>query len=306
MTVWNVFGEPLQLLATFRALFEHRHVGKAAEAQGITQSAASKHLSKLRAWFDDELFTRTSEGMQPTARAVGLVDRIETILREMEALTATASFQPSALQGEMVISTTDEVRRRLLPELMGRLRHEAPDLRLTLLPLTPDYSLHKLESGAVHAVIAVNWHAPPQLIQRRLFDDTFVCLMHERHPLAKKRLTLDRYVRAPHLLVAPLGKTAGTVDELLAREGRRRFVRMSVPEFHQIDEALLDDAHLVTLPRRVATDIAQGRPFVHKPLPFDLPTVRYFLFWHRRFGQDRAHAWLRSLVVDILGEPAMS
>ena len=55
---------------------QQRHIGKAAESQGLTQSAVSKHLGKLRLWFDDELFVRTAQGMQPTAKAMSIVERV--------------------------------------------------------------------------------------------------------------------------------------------------------------------------------------------------------------------------------------
>ena len=300
MTKRNIQGEQIRWLATFKSVFDQRHIGKAAESQGLTQSAVSKHLGKLRLWFDDELFVRTAQGMQPTAKAMSIVERVEIILAEIDALTAASHFDPTTLQGEFVISTTDEIRQRLLPQLLPRVQSAAPRLRLTLIPLEPDYSIRKLETGAVNLVISVIWHAPDQLQQKYLFRDRFVCLMSQRHPLAQKSLTLDDYANVPHLMVAPLGMTHGYIDDQLLQRGRKRFVRLSVPEFFQISYELLGDNNVVTVPHRVAQDLAKSAPLVIKALPFDVPTIDYFLFWHRRFSYDNLSVWMRDLIRDIL------
>ncbi len=300
MTKWNDDGARLQLLKTFKAILEHRNIMKAADARAITQSAASKHLAKLRTWFDDELFVRTAQGMQPTPKALSVAERIDTILRELELLSTATTFDPATVHGNLVLSTTDEVAARLLPELLASVHKAAPDLRLTLIPLEPDYSIRKLETGEVNLVISVNWHAPDQLIQKRLFGDRFVCLMSHKHALAQKTLTLDNYANAAHLMVAPLGKQQGFIDDLLARSNRKRLVRLSVPQFIQISPEFLGHDHIITLPHRVACSLAQSNQLVIKMLPFETPMIDYYVFWHRRFSNDSLSQWMRTLIADIL------
>jgi len=300
MTNWNNDGARLQLLKTFKAILDHRNIMKAADARAITQSAASKHLAKLRAWFDDELFVRTAQGMQPTPKALSIAERIDTILRELELLSTASLFDPATVTSNLVLATTDEVAARLLPELLARVHSAAPDLRLTLIPLEPDYSIRKLETGEVNLVISVNWHAPDQLIQKRLFGDRFVCLMSRKHVLAQKNLTLDDYADAAHLMVAPLGKQQGFIDDLLARRNRKRLVRLSVPQFIQISPEFLGPDHIITLPHRVARNLAQTKQLVIKMLPFETPMIDYYVFWHRRFSNDSLSQWMRTLIADIL------
>jgi hypothetical protein len=62
----------------------------------------------------------------------------------------------------------------------GEIAEAAPHLRLTALPLAPDYSVRDLETGAVDLLIAVNWHAPDQLKQRRLYSDRFHAILGKR------------------------------------------------------------------------------------------------------------------------------
>lgn len=300
MKIRNVAGERFQLLSTFKAIYTHGSIYAAANVQGVTQSAASKHLQKLRDWFDDELFVRTSKGMQPTAKAITLIERVEHILQEMDALHKESLFDPLNIDGVFTIATTSEVIQRLTPSLLKQLAIRAPKLRITLINLRQDYSIHELESGKVDVVISVNWHAPEQLIQKRLFTDRFVCLMNKAHPLAKGELDLDGYVCTSHLLVAPLGKYKGFIDEQLLEQGLARHVRLSVPDFSQLSPHLLDDEHIVTLPEQIALTMQSQGDLVIKPLPLQVPNVDYYLFWHRRFQNENVNTWMRTVISDIM------
>ena len=295
--------ETLPLLATFKALMEQGGVVAAAQALDISQSAVSKHLARLREAYGDELFVRTAAGMRPTARALAMSPRVEAILRELDALQEERPFDPSRLEGEFVLSTTDDVRCPLLPRLLARLDAEAPRLRMRFTPLEPDYSVKGLETGAVDLVISVNWHAPERLKQRRLRSDHFVCLMGAGHPLAREEMTLEAYAAARHILVAPLGMRVGHIDEHLAGAGLSRFVRLAVPDFFQITPEILGDRHLTTLPSRVAAHIAEeagAGVLALRPLPFAAPRFDYYALWHERFDRDPRHIWLRDLARDAL------
>jgi len=197
----TVSGERFVLLTTFKAIYENTGIGAAADVLGLTQSAVSKHLQKLRDWFEDDLFVRTAQGMEPTQKAMSLIDRVEHILQEVSILSESSHFDVATLTGVFTIATTSEVSQRLTPKLLTLLAEKAPHLRITIIHLASDYSLRDLEMGKVDAVISVNWHAPEQLIQKRLFSDRFVCVMQKKHPLAKRKLSLDNYAKANHIMV---------------------------------------------------------------------------------------------------------
>jgi DNA-binding transcriptional LysR family regulator len=302
MTIRNISGERFTLLATFKAIYENGNISSAAEVQGITQSAVSKHLQKLREWFRDELFVRAMGRMEPTEIAVSLIERVEHILKEVAIISQASHFDPTLLRGVFTIATTSEVSQRLTPGLLKKLSEVSPQLRITVINLANDYSIRELELGKVDLVISVNWHAPEQLIQKRLYNDRFVCLMHKNHPLAKQKLTIDAYANAMHIMVAPLGKERGFIDEQLAQRGLRRQVRLSVPDFSQLEAHLLDGEHIVTLPHRVALDLRKKGELMIKQLPFEAPGFDYYMFWHRRFSNQNASRWVREIVSDLLAE----
>lgn len=275
MTNWNL--ENLHLLRSFKAIAEEGNVVAAAGALGVTQSAVSKHLARLREWLGDPLFVRTARGMQPTPRALELMERVDTILGEVGRLTETGTVDPARFEGVFTISATDLIHTRLLPDLVARLAERAPRLRLTALPLAQDYSLHALETGAVNLLVAVNWHAPGQLRQRKLHSDRFVCVLHRDHPLADCGLTAECYAKARHVLVAPLGMRDGFLDPILAERGLSRHISVSVPSFCLMSPALIGTDRIATLPWRAAQTLVEDGALVIRALPFAAPQIDYHL-----------------------------
>ncbi|MEL7448102.1 MAG: LysR family transcriptional regulator [Pseudomonadota bacterium] len=286
----------LPLLDTFNAIMMRGSLVSAAEAMNITQSAVSKQLAQLREWLDDELFVRTSDGMQPTPKALALRERVEEIVAQAADLAAEGRVSPVEFTGEFVLSATDEVLERIVPTLVDRLADEAPNLRLVALPLAQDYSAQHLESGRVNMLVAVNWHAPEQLVQKKLATDPFACVMHKDHVLADGNLTLKRYAAATHILVAPLGYKLGVVDVELQQRGMQRRVCASVPVFGMVNEELLGTNRICTLPSRVVDRLVDTGPFIKKQVPIALPVSDYFALWHPRFSAEPRLRWMLGAV----------
>lgn len=287
-------------LQAFCALYDARSVIEAAHALGLTQSAVSKQLAHLRERFGDALFVKTPDGMQPTPRAMDLHPRIARIVEDLESLDGVPPTKPEQFTGTFRIMATDEILLQLLPALDARRRAQAPNLRLTTLPLVEDYGARELETGRVNIVIAVNWHAPEHLRQRLLVRDRFACVMHADHPLAGTDLTLESYCAYDHLLVAPLGHDASFIDQMLREKGLSRRVALSVASFGLVTANLLGADRLATLPLGVARRLAGQAELVIATPPFDLPSIDYCALWHERFQQDEKVGWMLQVLKDCV------
>src|SRR5271166_6037708 len=85
----------LNLIVALDALLTERSVTKAADSIGITQSAMSHALARLRSVTGDELLVRSAGGMVPTPRALALAPRIRHALGEVAAaLRVPEAFEP--------------------------------------------------------------------------------------------------------------------------------------------------------------------------------------------------------------------
>src|SRR4051812_170347 len=89
----------LDWIAVFDAVYSTGSVSKAADRLGLPQAAASTMLNKLRAHFDDRLFTRTARGMQPTPHAERIRPHLQEVLAQIEqARSSRSGFDPAQAQ----------------------------------------------------------------------------------------------------------------------------------------------------------------------------------------------------------------
>jgi DNA-binding transcriptional LysR family regulator len=300
MTNKNISNIRLQELMVFHAILSNGSITAAAEALGVTQSSVSKQLKSLRDWFGDELFVRSGRGMAATNKALSIAPQIADLINSFESLSGEIEFDPREIERDFVISTTDEVQHFLLPGLVQRIGIDSPNSRIIFKVLDRDYAARQLESGSVDLAITLNWHVPGHLKQKKLYGDDFVVLFRDGHPLQGRKLTLNKYLAASHMMVSPLGSGFGPIDEILHSRGRRRSVRLAVPYFMQVANALLESDLLLTLQRRACEELMKSYPLQIAETPFQVLPVNYFLFWHRRYDKDSSNQWLRQVCLDIL------
>ena len=104
-----------------------RTTSLAAQRLGIAQARASATLGKLRRYFDDALFVRTSRGMEPTPYAEGL---FPDVLKCFERLSTPKgerhTFSAETTTRQFRICMTDISEIIVLPKLVNELRRLAP------------------------------------------------------------------------------------------------------------------------------------------------------------------------------------
>ena len=291
----------LNLFVAFDALVAEGNVTRAAERVGLTQPAMSHALARLRKLVDDPLFVRTSQGMSPTPRALELALPIRRALGEIDsALNERESFDPQAARRTFTLAAVDFGSLVVLPPLLARVQRDAPAVDLLVRPLRNETIEQQLAEGEVDVALGVLYDdAPPWMIQKRLFDERFVCLVRADHPTVRGALSLDAYLALDHALIAPRGKQGGHVDRALSRLGKKRRVALTVPHFLVAPIVVARSDLVLTLPERVARTFSEMLPLAIVEPPLDLEGFAVSAFWHERQARDPAHAWLRSLIVEV-------
>jgi DNA-binding transcriptional LysR family regulator len=299
----NLAGADLNLLVTFDALLAERSVTRAAERVGLSQSAMSNALRRLRTWLDDPVLVRTSDGMAPTKRALELVDPIHEALSQLDRALATRNgFDPRTSRQTFRIATADVVEFMLVPRLLERLAGEAPGIDVEMVQLRGGLPAEDLRAGRLDLAIGTYGDAPEPFRTQPMFHETFVCAVRKGHPRVRGKLTLKQFVELGHVLTTPHGRPGGVVDRLLAERGLSRRVAVTTPHF-LVAPILVAHSDLVgTLPSRVAHALAAFLPLtLHRP-PLDVPGFSVAMVWHTRTAEEPPHRWLRQ----VLGELAAS
>ena len=117
----------LTLLLVLLGLLRHRKAAAVADELGLTQSAISQALKRLRDIFGDPLFLRRPHGMDPTATALALEAPVGQAVEALRgAIGIARRFDPVEAQGIVRIAALDAEQAVLVPALAGRLRDTAP------------------------------------------------------------------------------------------------------------------------------------------------------------------------------------
>lgn len=292
----------LNQLVLFQQLMMERRVSRVAENLGLTQPAVSNTLAKLRRQFGDELFVRTPSGMMPTPFAEGLAEPIGYALGMIHSgLNQRSHFEPGKAKRAVTIGMTDIGEIVFLPELLERLRLEAPGITLNTVRTTTTTLREDMESGRVDLAIGLLPDLKAGFFQRRLFRQRYVCLFRKGHPLDRKRLTLSDFKQAEHLVIVSAGTGHGKVDELIRRAGVDRTVRLTVPHFVSLGHILHRSDMVATVTERLADSLAGPFALTHRPHPVALPDVGINLFWHAKMHRSPVHQWLRGVIFELFG-----
>lgn len=297
-------GIDLNLVLALDALLAERHVTRAAQRLGLTQSAASHALARLRELIGDPLLVRGPRGaMVPTPRAEVLAPHIHRVLADLVAALHGEVFDPATAKRTFRIGASDYVELVLLPRLIERVSRLAPGCEIWI-HSHQDHGDEELAAGVLDLVTG-----PPQgraraagSYEKVLFDESFTCIMRAGHPHAGARMTLARYCASAHLLVAPRSQPGSFVDDVLAEAGRTRRIALAVPHFLVVPHIIAGSDLVATLASRVAALFVEPLGLTTAPPPLAIPKFSIALAWHERNHHDPAHRWLREQILAVAAE----
>jgi DNA-binding transcriptional LysR family regulator len=287
----------LNLLVIFNQLLHARRVSTVAVNLGLSQPTVSNALNRLRLQLGDELFLRTSKGMEPTAYAMQLAEPIGYALSSIqETLNQRTRFESQTSDRKFNIGMSDIGEIYFLPKLMKHLAAIAPGISISTIRTTGATLAEDMEAGRID--LAIGWlpHLKTGFFQQRLFTQDHVCLFRRGHALDKpKALTKRAFEAADHVVVAAHGTGHATVDNSIEKLGVKRRVVMNVPHFVAVGHILATTDMIATVPERFARQCLEPFQLALARLPMKLPEIGINLFWHSRFHKEPGNQWLRAL-----------
>lgn len=304
----NISRINLNLLVALNALLTERHVTRAGEKIGITQSAMSNALNQLRDIFQDELLVRRPKSMVPTARALELAPKLRQVLEQVQSLVNDQQgFDPSKAERVFVIGMSDYSEFVILPTLCRQLREIAPGITIKVRHINQLGDSLPFESGEIELGIGLMGEKSAQLNSELLFKAPIVCIARADHPLMKKPLTLEKYLKADHLRIVYQNDPLPTGTDLaLKKLGATRKSPVSLPHLLPALFTLRDTDLLVTFPEPLTAEFASKLGLTMQPAPFEVSPTEVFLAWHRQLDNDAGHTWLRKLIIAIASQSQIS
>lgn len=287
----------LNLLLVFDALCRHRSVVAAANELAMSPSAVSHALARLRSALSDELFVRFGSAMQPTARAEQMAASVAESLGALDGcLEGIRPFNPAVSRQSFVFAATDFTAFALLPALVGRLETTAPNVRIRMVYSTHRDSLNELVAGRIHFALGMR-DGPPisheGVEAMHCFEDEYVVATRRDHPSVRKTLSLRQYLAARHVVVTPWADAGSVINAALEQQGLKRDVAVQLPSLLAAPYIVARSNYMITLPRRLATELSSAVPLAIFPAPFPIPSYGLEFYFHRRHASIPGHVWLR-------------
>lgn len=301
MHAMHIEGIDLNLATVLHALLDERSVSRAARRLGLSQSATSHALARLRHLLGDPLFVRTPRGLTPTPRAESMAAPLSQGLAAIErSFFSPPDFDPGTARASFQLGSSDYAEHVVAPSLLVHFAEVAPGIDLHMRPAPIDIA-GALAQGQLDLAFVPSPTVEPigGLLVRELWEDHFVGVARRGHPILRGKMTLDRYLGARHAFIAPRGRAGGIVDDALAKLGRSRRVAFTTPNFLVAPEIVANTDLIITLASRIARAFARTLPLSLFEPPLALPGFRIAMLWHPRHDADPAHRFLRDEIIRV-------
>jgi DNA-binding transcriptional LysR family regulator len=311
----HIHSLDLNLLRVFDVLLEERSVTRAGARLGLSQSAVSHALNRLRYVLNDEVFVRGPHGMAPTPRAVELGPQVHSALSQLQAAFAPPAFDPATTERRFAVVAGAYACAVLVPSLVARMADEAPKAELVVAEAAVDV-LEQLDARRADFVIGVVAAAPPRLTHETLLTESLVWVVRAQNPQAQGQIGMEELMSLPHVVIS--GQTPspgdpnrsglslhaswedyGAFDAALAVSNLTRRVGVVLPDSYSALAVVSRSDMVALVPRRLAT-LSVQRGFVRmiEP-PYDTRPVDLSLLLLKERLAEPAIAWMQALLHDV-------
>ena len=294
----------LNLLLTLDALLTEVHVTRAAVRLHKSQPAISHALSQLRDIFQDPLLIRQGGRMALTAKAKELSLPLKEALHQLETILQSPVFDPSKTVRRFRMVLSDYTAHILLPKLVKHLRVQAPNIDLAISQSSRETMLAQLMDGEIDLALGVFPHTPREIQLSTLFEEHFISIADKAMLNNQDKLSLEKWLYHPHVLVAVRPDTDNEIDIALAKQGHKRHVAVILPHWGVATKVLHGTDLILTVASRTLVNTPFTEGLVAFPVPCDLPHFTFQQAWHERRSSDPAHIWLRETVANIINAPS--
>ena len=291
----------LNLLAALDVLLADGSVTGAARTLGLSPSAMSRTLARLRAATGDPLLVRAGRGLVPTPRAAQLREHVHEVARAARAVLSpqTNTLDMALLERTFTLRANEGFVERFAAPLVATLSQMAPGVRLRFAP-KPEKDAGPLRDGQIDLEIGVLGKSAPEIRTQVLFRDKFIGVVRLDHPLLTDTVTPERYAACRHVVASRRGRFTGPVDDALEAIGLKRTVVAVVPGFSDAMRVAAETDMVALVPRSCLSGNGGSAAALSSfELPVRTAEIAISAMWHPRMDADAAHRWLRDTVVDV-------
>ncbi len=290
----------LNLFVILNAIYTEGSLTKAAQVVGITQPAVSNALSRLRDKFNDELFVRTGSGMVPTQKTENMISDVQNALSLIQqSVNEPDKFNPPLSKRNFKLSLGDISEGRVLPYIMKELYENAPNISLGSYSYKRNDQVHALATNNLDFVVDPVIPNSNEINSLKVFEDDFVAIHRDGHNISKiKNITIEDIVNEKHIHVSRRKMGEHLIDIELDKIGLKRNVALRCQHF-LIAPPIIKSTDLILMATR---SFAKRNNLSFVEIPIEIPSMEYFLIWHKSDEGDGGHIWMKDLITKAFKE----
>ena len=296
----------LNLLSALDVLLAEGSVIGAARRLGLSPSAMSRTLERLRRATGDPLLVRAGRGLVPTPHAKALRERVHSLTLETTSVLrpSPAQLDPAAIRVTFTIRAREWFVELLSSAIVRDIIKTAPHVRLRFLPKR-DAEPDLLRDGSVDLELGKRGTSAPEMRTQFLFRDRYVGVARTGHPLlAAGKVTPKRYAACGHAVASQSGEFSDAMDAALEEVQLSRAVQVVVPGFADAMRIAASSDLIALVPRAslgntLIKDRAAAMGIEQFEIPVRMPEIQISALWHPRVDADPAQRWLRQAVISL-------
>ncbi|KTC83403.1 LysR family transcriptional regulator [Legionella cincinnatiensis] len=294
----------LNLLLHLSTLLTERSVSKAAEKSCISQTAMSHILRQLRDLFDDPLFIRRPQGLQPTQKALKLEPKINEFLNTSNSIFQEDIFEPQSEKFLFKTALAGHGEYMILPRLCAYLAKNAPNFSLHVSSVSEYFSLEHLLANELDFVIAPGFiETGPTINKELLLEEEAACIMNKAHPLANRELTQDMYLESEQIDIKVSYLEGDNILYKALHQYRHRNIKITVSNIISAMEIVKYIDLIATVPMKLAVFLQDRYQFIIKPFPFPNKEFSIYFFYHMRLTNYKPLQWMIEIIKSLLQKP---
>lgn len=288
----------LNLLVALDAILAEGSITRAAAKLGLSQSAMSSALKRLRDFFDDPLFVQLGRQTIPTPLAAELSGPIRSILLEVQSnIIQRQPFDPMSSHRSFAIAASDYFTKIVMSKILRQLEVIAPNIQIELWPMSGKQTLQKINRGEIDFLFCPDYYLFPDLPREVLFKEQFVAISCINNSRFEGPISQKSFESVGH--IAPLfgqSRMPGLDETFLQKAGVKRRIEITVGGFDYIPSLIEGTQRIAMIQRRLAEQVVALNRITMHELEFKLSDIHEAMQWQSFNNFDPAHVWFRKLI----------
>lgn len=183
----------LNLLRTFLVLTQELNMRKASDRLHVSQPAISQALQKLRNHFEDELFVKVRNGLEPTPYAESLANSITPHLDGLaNALNDSQEFDPTKFSETLKIALNPSVLVCLSGVLFNAIKELAPNASIELVSWSSTTS-EDIRKGTIFMGINYDFDYSKDIYRTFITNLVGRAIVRNEHPISSTFAELNEF-----------------------------------------------------------------------------------------------------------------